>query len=141
MTQFIFPVLFLISIAAFANRFQIRKNCYIKPCEYKGDFDGDNRTDLAVLITNKDGKKGIEISFANKKTAFIGAGEPIGNGGATFDWMERWTLHKKKIEQGATESKKPPTPKGDSLLLEKINSASGLVYWDGFKFQWYQQGD
>lgn len=55
--------------------------------------------------------------------------------------MDRWSLQKNKIEQGADESEKPPVAKGDALLLEKVDAASGLAYWDGSKFNWYQQGD
>ncbi len=130
---------FLLSSMAIAS--DVHRTCYIKPCEIKGDFDGDNRLDTAVLVSDEQVKRGIKISFANKKSVILGAGEPIGNGGNNFDWMDRWTLHKGKIKQGSTEPKGPPTPKGDSLLLEKMNSASGIVYWNGSEFEWFQQGD
>jgi hypothetical protein len=54
--------------------------------------------------------------------------------------MDHWELHKGLIEQGA-DQKKTPKAKGDSILLEKTESASGIVYWDGSEFGWYQQGD
>jgi hypothetical protein len=31
--------------------------------------------------------------------------------------------------------------KGEAILVVKLESSSGLIYWDGKKYQWYQQGD
>lgn len=137
------PILIICFVcsSAFAVGNNFQKNCYIKPCEIKGDFDGDKKPDSAILVVNKKGQKGIQFRFANKKIAVIGAGDTFGNGGDSFDWMDRWSLQKNKIEQGADESEKPPVAKGDALLLEKVDAASGLAYWDGSKFNWYQQGD
>ncbi len=124
-----------------ANAGTIKKVCYIKPCQIKGDFDGDKKIDVAVLVEDKIGNKGIEIRFSNKKTALIGAGETIGNGGLNFDWMDHWELHHGKIVPGPTEAEKVKSIKGDSLYLAKSNSASGIVYWNGSEFDWIQQGD
>jgi hypothetical protein len=30
---------------------------------------------------------------------------------------------------------------GGALLVEKMDSASAIVFWDGKEYQWYQQGD
>ena len=119
-----------------------QEECYLKPCYLNGDFDGDGKQDRAVLVRSADFKYGIKITIATKRSFVLGAGECFGNGGCNFDWMNRWTLHRKqKIKQGATELKPPPRAKGDFLLLEKMDSASGIAYWDGKKFTWYQQGD
>ena len=112
----------------------------MKPCEIKGDFDGDGKQDRAVLVENGS-QKGIQFKFATGSTALIGAGENIGSSGADMEWMDHWHLYKGKIEQGATKTNPPPNTKGDSILVEKSASASGVVYWDGSKLKWYQQGD
>jgi hypothetical protein len=114
--------------------------CYIKPCEIKGDFDGDGKVDRAILVQDKDGKRGIEFKMANSKHYVIGAGNLIGSGGENFSWMDHWQIHQGTIQQGADDAK-PPKVKGDSLLLEQTRSASGIVYWNGSQFEWYQQGD
>lgn len=131
----------MFSQIAFSKDTKTHKDCFITPCEIKGDFDGDKKIDVATLVVDKKGRKGVQITFSNKRTVVLGAGASFGNGGDNFDWMDRWSLHKGNFEQGATTSKKPPAAKGDSLLLEKVESASGIAYWNGSKFNWYQQGD
>jgi hypothetical protein len=54
--------------------------------------------------------------------------------------MDRWSVSKKgnvNVEAGGGT----PTLIGDALLLEKMDSASAIVFWDGKEYQWYQQGD
>lgn len=131
----------LLLTSAYASGLKNHEECYIKPCHLEGDFDGDGKQDRAVLIRNTDYAYGILITLATKSSFVLGAGECFGNGGCHFDWMNRWSVVKNaKIQQGATE-KLPPKAKGDYLLLEKLNSASGLAYWNGSQFMWYQQGD
>jgi hypothetical protein len=31
--------------------------------------------------------------------------------------------------------------RGDGLLVEKTESASAILWWDGARYRWYQQGD
>jgi len=70
----------------------------------------------------------------------LGAGTPFGNGGANFDWMDRWSIsRKRKVNVEADGG--TPTLIGDALLVEKIDSASAIVFWNGKEYQWYQQGD
>ena len=55
--------------------------------------------------------------------------------------MDAWYVYDRgKVEQGAFEEA-PPTLKGDALMVINTESASGLIYWDGDAFAWYQQGD
>lgn len=114
----------------------------INPYYVQGDFNGDGKVDTALLIEEKaGGKAGIAFVLGRKKVAIVGAGEAIGNGGDDFDWMDAWYVYQKgKVQMGADENA-PPTLKGDALLAMKAESASGLIYWNGSGFAWYQQGD
>ena len=110
----------------------------------EGDFNGDGKDDLAVLVTDADRRKsGILILFRDQsKAVLIGAGVPFGNGGDDFSWMDVWSVYPKgrRVEQGAGGSA-PPALRGDALLVEKSESASALIHWNGKAFRWYQQGD
>jgi hypothetical protein len=134
-------ILFFSTSVFAANENPYTVDCYLKPCELRGDFDGNGKADRAVLVKNKDGQKGLQIElYGIKKPSIVGAGYNIGNGGNDYAWMDKWSLHKGTIAQGAGEGP-PPSVKGDSILIEKTGSASAMIYWDGKKFLWYQQGD
>ena len=115
----------------------------INPMYLRGDFDGDNNPDVAILVREKSsGKLGmIVIHYASKEFFVVGAGQKIGNGGDDFKWMSNWSVKRKgKVGQGAGEGT-PPELKAEALFVEKAESASGIIYWDGTKYSWYQQGD
>ncbi len=108
----------------------------LHPSHLEADFNGDKKQDVAILIRNKSsGKVGIAIVLRDKGMTILGAGTPFGNGGDNFDWMDSWSISKKESGGGT------PTLIGDALLLEKMDSASAIVFWDGKEYQWYQQGD
>lgn len=115
----------------------------INPYFLQGDFNGDGTLDLAVLIGEKaTQQQGIAILHAGERTPrVVGAGRAVGNGGADFSWLDAWSVYvKQAVPQGAA-GKKRPVLRGDALLVEKLESASGLIYWDGTAYRWYQQGD
>jgi hypothetical protein len=114
----------------------------INPYYVQGDFNGDGKVDTALLIEEKaSGKAGIAFVLGKRKIAIVGAGKATGNGGDSFDWMDAWYVYEQgKVQMGADENA-PPTLKGDALLAMKAESASGLIYWNGSTFAWYQQGD
>jgi hypothetical protein len=64
----------------------------------------------------------------------LGAGTPFGNGGDNFDWMDSWSISKKGKVNGT------PTLIGDALLVEKMDSASAIVFWDGKEYQGINKG-
>ncbi len=103
--------------------------CYVSPCELQADFDGDGKSDSALLVRNKRGERGIRFQFANQKVVVLGAGRDFGNGGKDFAWMDSWKI--------VNSSKTGPA----ALLVEKQESASALIAWKKNKFHWSQQGD
>jgi len=124
-----------------AAKFSI--STHLNPFYIQGDFNGDGKQDCAILVRNKaSGKLGIAIVHAGKgHVSIIGAGNAFGSGGDDFAWMDAWYVYPRgKVCEGASGDS-PPTLKGDALMLIKTESASGLAYWAGAQYKWYQQGD
>ncbi len=117
---------------------------HINPFFINGDFNGDGKLDTAILIKEKSsGMFGIAIIHGgSNKISIVGAGNKFGNGGKNLDWMNAWTVHSKllPVSQGATEMK-PPKLLGDALIVMNTDAGSALIYWNGKKYVWYQQGD
>ena len=116
---------------------------HIKPGYLEGDFDGDGKPDSAILVKNKSsGKIGIAISHSStNKVLLIGAGTEFGNGGDNFDWMDIWSVTAKATAAKKLGKTAAALLKGDALHVEKSESASALIYWNGRKYVWRQQGD
>jgi hypothetical protein len=116
----------------------------INPYYLRGDFDGDKKFDYAFIVSErKTGKKGIIIYHTSSKKYFIvGAGKELATRpGDDYGWMDAWEIYcKKDVELGVGESKKIKLI-GEAILITKLESSSGLIYWDGKSYQWYQQGD
>jgi len=115
----------------------------INPMYLRGDFNGDNKPDVAILVKEKSSKKFgiIVIHFGSNDYFVLGAGEKIGNGGDNFHWMTNWAV-KRKEEFGQKADDKPsPHLKAESIYVEKAESASGIIHWNGTTYSWYQQGD
>ena len=115
----------------------------INPLYLRGDFNGDNISDIAILVNEKSSNKLgiIVIHFRTNNFYILGAGNSIGDGGDDFKWMSNWAVKRReKVGQGA-EDKPPPKLKAEALYVEKVESASGIIYWDGMNYVWYQQGD
>ena len=112
----------------------------IRPSYLRGDFDGDGKIDVAVVVKERSmGKIGIAIiNGATDKVTILGAGTPIGNGGDDFEWMDTWEIYPKdRIASGTSVPKR----RGDALLVSKSEAASALIYWNGKRYVWGQQGD
>lgn len=70
----------------------------------------------------------------------VGAGNslPAGNTGDDYAWMDAWKVYTDKdVETGVGETEKI-TLKGEAILAIKVESASGLIYWTGTEYRWYQ---
>jgi hypothetical protein len=112
----------------------------VKPFYLGGDFDADGKVDVAALVKQRSsGKLGIAIIHgAPGKVTILGAGNAIGNGGDDFDWMDSWKVYSKGTAIGG---KSVPKLHGDALFVSKNEAASALIYWNGKRYVWLQQGD
>ena len=120
-------------------RFTTRLNPYY----LRGDFNGDGRPDFAVLIERlSDKKQGIAIfHFGEPTIRVVGAGRPLNDGLDDFSWMDVWQVYPRgPVGQGVEEGP-PPRLRGEALWVEKSESSSAIIYWNGQKYVWYQQGD
>ena len=115
----------------------------IKPSYLEGDFNGDGKADVAVLVTERStGKVGIAIVHGTtEKVTILGAGIGIGNGGDDFEWMDSWKVFSKTAAAHSAAETSVPKLRGEALLVEKSEAASALIYWNGKKYAWSQQGD
>jgi hypothetical protein len=112
----------------------------VNPFHLRGDFDGDGKADTAVLVTQRSTRKvGIAIiNGATDKVTILGAGTAIGNGGDDFEWMDSWEIYSKnRMASGISI----PKLRGDALFVSKREAGSALIYWNGKRYVWLQQGD
>ena len=65
----------------------------------------------------------------------------IGNGGDDFEWMDSWQVYSKTRAARAAAETSVPHLRGDALLVGKSEAASALIYWNGKRYVWSQQGD
>ena len=116
---------------------------HLKPSYLKGDFDGDRKPDIAVLVKEKSaGRIGIAVFHSStNNVVFIGAGTKLGNGGDNFDWMDIWSVTAKAAAAKQVGKPAAALVKGDALHVEKSESASALIYWNGKRYIWRQLGD
>jgi|SRR4029079_8873475 len=96
--------------------------------------------DAAVLVKERStGKLGIAIVHGTTgKVTILGARIGIGNGSDDFEWMDSWQVYSKT--RVASEINVPQL-RGDALLVEKSEPANALIYWNGKRYDWSQQGD
>lgn len=118
-------------------------SAHVNPFYLHGDFDGDGQQDTAVLIKERaTGKIGMAIFHGKaNRLVIVGAGRDLGNSGDDFSWLNAWHVFRRgTLGQGA-DGKPPPKLRGDAIMVIKTESASALIYWDGKRYGWYQQGD
>ena len=95
----------------------------------------------ALVKERSTGKLGIAIVHGTSgKVTILGAGVGIGNAGDDFEWMDSWQLYSKtRAAHGAGETSFPHL-RGEASLAEKSESGSALIYWNGKRHLWPQQG-
>jgi len=61
-----------------------------------GDFDGDGKRDVAVLVVQvRTQRRGMVLLHRGAtRTTRIGAGVSFGNGGDDFAWMNHWAVER-----------------------------------------------
>ena len=112
----------------------------VNPFYQRGDFDGDGRADLAILVREKaTGKIGILMLHRVGKPALLGAGRPFGNGGDDFAWIDQWSVDDGTTVRRGNDPSAKPRP--DALWVAKEGSASALIHYRNGKYVWKQQGD
>lgn len=104
----------------------------LNPYYQRGDFDGDGKTDLAVQIVEKrTRKRGIAIVHAgNLSVHVLGAGTQFAKAGDDFSWLWVWRVE----EPEGTRTR-------EALYVEKPESASGLIAWNGRSYIWIPDAD
>ncbi|MGC1492519.1 MAG: hypothetical protein WA798_14205, partial [Candidatus Acidiferrum sp.] len=64
-----------------------------------------------------------------------------GEASPDLNFLNTWKVYAKGPVERGVGSGAPPHLIGEALLVGKRESASGLIYWNGKSFVWYQQGD
>ena len=125
--------------ASAANHIEISNA--INPFYQRGDFDGDGKADLAILVRNKtSGKIGILMLHRDGKPVLLGAGQPFGNGGDDFSWIDQWSVDDSASNaqrRSALSAREP----ADALRVAKEGAASALIRYRNRRYVWRQQGD
>jgi hypothetical protein len=118
--------------SAFAKTHALQLSPRLNPFLQRGDFDGDGKHDLALLVEHTKTHK-IGIVFLHRgstKPQLVGAGKTLGNGGDSLDWMDSWQVVERTRAQ-----------RTEALLLEREGSGSGLIVFERGTYRWHQQGD
>ena len=114
---------------------------YINPFYFEGDFNGDSLIDVAIAIKEKSTeKRGILIvNQSNKEYIIIGAGKTFGHTD-DFDWLDVWTVYRNKFIEDPGTMKKVVELNHHAILVEAFEKFSAIIYWNGAKYVWFQQG-
>lgn len=135
------PLRELFDKSAEAKRYAI--STQVNPYYLHADLNGDGQLDTAILVKERSsGKTGVAIVHGGSRQLLVfGAGRDFGNGSDDFPGLDAWYVYRRgAVGQGVTD-KPPPRLVASALMLIKTESASALLYWDGRRYRWYQQGD
>ena len=98
-----------------------------------------NMLAVAKVVADREGLTiGCREGNAEQRGNLLAAGIAIGNGGDDFEWMDSWEITQRdRIASGTSV----PKLRSDALLVSKSEAASALIYWNGKRYIWRQQGD
>jgi hypothetical protein len=116
----------------------------INPFYLQGDLNGDGFTDTAIFVREKQsGKRGLLIVHGATNDAYVlAAGSEFRGRGDDFSRFDAWYVYPRgPVSRSAHAAGEPPALQGDALHVEVLESASGIIYWAGAGYAWYQQGD
>jgi len=127
---------------ALAKNEELQITTRINPFVWRGDFDGDGKSDIALLVRRTTTKKeGIVVLFQrNVRPQVLGAGKPFGNGGDDFSWVDFWSVEDRNTLQRSAYEPSVHL-QSDGLIVAKEGSASALIYFKKGSPKWQQQGD
>ena len=116
---------------------------WLNPYYLQADFNGDGRADIAVLVREKATDRGgiLIVHFGGNQHFVVGAGNSFDNGRDDLSWMDAWHTYARGVVARGADEREPPSLLGDAILVIKTEASSGLVYWTGTEYAWYQQGD
>ena len=109
----------------------------------RGDFNGDDRKDVVIQITEKQsGKSGFAIFHGKKPQALFvdvtiaGAGRQLGTSDDNLSWINLWNVI--PLSKLSTEGyNKLSRAKGDVLVFSNRESRKEILFWNGKKYEWY----
>ena len=130
-------------------------NPYMQQSLLKADFNGDSYPDVAVPVIEKTTKKkGILLLTGKTGQYFVfGAGTKFGSGSDNFTWAKSWEIYDKRTaneklfnkENGDLVADREVRLLRPAILVKgaesKEFSIKGLIYWDGQKYTWIDQGE
>jgi len=113
----------------------------INPFLLYGDFNGDGELDIAFWVQKRDSKNlGIMIMNSNEEKIYvIGADNKFSEKNSTLNLFTNWELVSRKSD--IYDLRKHLNIKGDALLIIKLESSSGVIFWEGNKYIWKWLGD
>ena len=113
------------------------------PPYFRGDFNGDDRRDAAILVSHKkSGKFGIVIfhekypQTMSTQYFILGAGKPFG-AGDDIKKITSWSLIPENKVNLILGNKRLPTFRGPIFKVEGKDGIKGLIFWNGKKYEWH----
>jgi len=99
---------------------------HVNPFYLRGDFNGDGKPDVAILVREAKTKKvGIAIChFGENKVYIVGAGKTYDDGRHdSFNWMDAWVVR--------------PGREGKEVISTwRTESSGGVLSWNGKEYVW-----